>query len=67
MKIKLTSPKNYPNFTGIAKRFRDMTEEEIDIATSHPEQWSGEEVFIQNKDDNCMLYLLDIEYVVIEE
>jgi hypothetical protein len=66
MKIKLTSPKNYPNFTGIAKRFKDLDYGIKNSSTSNIVAWSGEEVFIDTGLP-FWRFLVQHEYEIVEE
>ena len=46
MRIKLTSPENFPEFTGGAKRFKDLDYETKKASTNNVSAWTGEEVFV---------------------
>ena len=58
-----------------AKYFKNMTEREIKFSTMFPDAWEDEDVFVHFNDieegseefDECMVYLYDYEYKIIEE
>ena len=51
----------------IAKRFSELTSEEVNASTDHPLVWSGEEIFIKKTDDdsNEWSYMFDKEIEII--
>lgn len=68
MKIKLTNPHHYPKFTGVSKRFKDMTKQEIYATTYYPEIFNESDVFIDVENPNGgMNYLAEFEYEIINE
>ena len=66
MKIKLTNPGDYPRFTGVAKRFKDLPHETQRESTDNIFAWRGDEVFI-DIGVSAWMFLQKGEYVVIEE
>jgi len=71
MKIRLTKPTDYPNYTGYVKRFTEMTDSEILNSIISTVDWDSECVFIKTNKEDChpdwLLYLTNDEYEIIED
>lgn len=50
-----------------AKRFKDLTEEEISFNTEYPDLWDGDEIFIYVGVKPQMSYMLYGEVEIIKE
>ena len=52
-----------------AKRFNELTSEEVYESTDHPLAWNGEEVFVKQSgdDSNEWFYLFDDEVEAISD
>lgn len=52
-----------------AKRFKDMSVEEVENSTRNPSAWDGEDMFIEppEKFSTCLRYMHDDEVEIISE
>ncbi|MDF2985758.1 MAG: hypothetical protein K0R50_1268 [Eubacterium sp.] len=65
MKVRLHSGKIVE-----AKRFKDLTPEEVLESTNHPDLWDGDEIFVSaeiEEHPNHWAYELDSQVKIIEE
>lgn len=50
-----------------AKRYKDMTEQEIADSTLMPDNWDGNEIFVSDDGSTELSYMYDNEVEIIEE